>query len=380
MLQSYDSCIKCSLCVAACPVYEVDRTFAGPKALGPDWIRIYESGERVTDPTVEACTFCQLCEAACPVGVPVAHLIAKHKEAKTRSLAVRIRDYGLTHPDWLARLPEVTLLPKVLAKAALISTKPRWPRPDRSRWTANGAGNSVGVWVDCYTRGFDGHVLAATLGLLDAWGFSGIPLPKRSACCGAAAMASGRLHGAKQAESSARSELPEISKKLAVLVTLNATCDATLRSEWQPPLEFEIVPFVEFALAAAGDDFFDLLATARGEANVYAHATCRSQVARGPGAMAELCKRSGIEAIPLDASCCGAAGSYAFKREHEKISRTLGSLATATIAGSSSSTVLVDSGPCALHLADLSGARVLHPAVWLYQRFNEAGGVGVDNP
>ena len=380
MLDAYDSCIKCSLCVAACPVYAVDPAFAGPKSLGPEWYRIFESGGKETDPSADSCTFCQLCEAACPVGVPVAHLIAKHKEQRPRPARVRIRDYGLTHPQWLARVPEVVLVPKVLARPAGISVKARWPRPDRAPRgrLRSQAGTAVGVWVDCFTRGFDGHVLEATVALLELWGYRGIPVPDRSACCGAAAMASGRMAGSERAAAAARNTLAGLPEGIDTLVTLNATCDATLREEWDPPLGIEVVPFAEFALRAGGEAFFERLASVEAGESLYFHATCRSQVSRGSGAIGDLCRRSGAEATPLGIACCGAAGSYAFKREHEEVSQALGVSARASMGESGSATLLVDSGPCAVHLADLTGAKAEHPAAWLYSRFNESERQGVN--
>ena len=56
-----DACLKCTQCIAACPVYRADESFLGPKRLGPEWWRQWQAGQHETLPHVEDCTFCQLC-------------------------------------------------------------------------------------------------------------------------------------------------------------------------------------------------------------------------------------------------------------------------------------------------------------------------------
>lgn len=378
-----DACIKCGLCVAACPVYRVDPAFSGPKALGPEWYRRALGGAAETDPAVEDCTFCQLCEAACPVGVPVAHLIARHKARHRRPLRRRIRDFVLVRPHWVARAPFLVALPPTLGRAVGLSPHVRRPRrqtaPSGPAPAASVATRAtVALYVDCYARGFDPVTLAAARDLLHVWGFSARLVPRASACCGAAAYAGGQPEVARHvAEGCARTLAPELTDA-AALVTLNATCDATLRDEWPVYLGLSVpvpvVSFAAFAIANAPAAFWEEVGwDGAGAEAVWLHTTCRGKVAGGGEALMHLANRAGaVEARLLDLDCCGAAGSYAFKAEHEHVAFALGSRAADSLAGTPGGVLVADSGTCALHLAQMTGRPALHPAVWLWQRYRRA--------
>ena len=88
---------------------------------------------------------------------------------------------------------------------------------------------------------------------------------------------------------------------------------------------------------------------------------------KGEGALRALVERAGGSAVRLDVDCCGAAGSYAFKAEHEAVAFRLGGRVREQVAGQTG-TLLVDSGTCALHLSQMSGIESQHPAMWLFGR------------
>lgn len=378
-----DSCIKCSICVTACPVYRVDQKFPGPKALGPDWYRRLQAGQGDTMEHVGDCTFCQLCEEACPVAVPIAHLIAEHKRHAPQSPRLMLRDYLLTHPQWLAKAPALVKLPKVLGVPLGISAKTRWPVPSpvdrtqrlhRVRPVKNVL--SVGIFVDCFTRGFDAPTLAEAREVLERLGFATVPLPAASHCCGAAAYASGLLDEAEHSARATWRALGRGAAQLEAIVTLNATCDDTLRSEWPRYFGLElstpVFSFVEFVLKHASPSLFASLRECPAGEVIYTHATCRSKTARGEGSLLRLVERSS-ERPPrvLEISCCGAAGSYAFKSEHTGVARALGSQANQVIDGPG--IILTDSGTCAIHLEELTGHRTLHPARWMHAQLELMG-------
>jgi len=384
-----DACLKCTICVSACPVYRHDSDFPGPKALGPEWQRRRAAGDLMVMDHVDDCTFCQLCELACPVGVPIAHLIAEQKDAARlrQPLAVGLRDNVLTHPEWVARAPMLTAASSSLARWMHLSTHSRRPRPRTAGSLAkplqSASRGVVGLLVDCFDRGFDQETVTAATSLLRLWGFEAAPVPERSLCCGAAAYASGRV---EQAKGQARAMREAISQELPTnverFVTLNATCDGTVDQEWEQylglePLPMPILPFHEFALAYAPLSFWEVLN--RGSEHesegvstpVWTHTTCRGR-RRGDGSLGLLAQRAGAQAVSaLDLECCGAAGSYAFKAEHEVVAHRMGSEAKEQIGGSAGE-LWVDSGTCAVHLDQITGVPSRHPAYWLYQRWQRA--------
>lgn len=385
MWPSDDACIKCSICVSACPIYVEDPAFPGPKVLGPDWFRQRQSGIEASHAHASDCTFCQLCEASCPVGVPIAHLIALHKGQTRQSPRRWLRDYFLVRPHWMAKMPQITRLPKGLGKLGGISPNVTWPTSSKAddliplqdfpRVEARGR---VALFIDCFARGFDQHTIAAARMLIEAWGYGVKELPIQSRCCGAAAQASGRLDDFKRFAVQSYLSLTPLAEDIEAIVTLNATCDATLREEWPKYLDLNlpvpIVSFTEFALAAAPDTFWERLSSrAHSGDATWVHATCRSRGSRGDGSLMRLAHLSGLnEVAALGIECCGAAGSYAFKVEHEETASQMGKRAAEEICGQSGR-ILVDSGTCALHLQEASGLQAKHPAYWIYQQFVSAG-------
>ncbi len=382
MFDADDACLKCSLCVTACPVYREEPQFPGPKALGPEWHRavLGRPGLAAAD-HVDDCTFCQLCEAACPANVPVAHLIAAHKASRVKPPVLRLRDAVLARPHLMARAPRLAGLGGPPARWVGLSGEAWRPRPRPLRWpsdpTGTGTRGTVALFVDCFTRAYDGGAAEAASRLLTAWGYAVPWVPRESRCCGAAAYAAGQPATARRI-AAATAEGLAVSGGVQAIVTLNATCDGTLRDEWPRYFQREapapVVPFAAFALAEAPPDFWESL-VARPSGPLFVHTTCRAKASHGEGALLALVRRAGAEVVErLDVDCCGAAGSYAFKAEHHRVAQRLGRRAAGQVGGRAG-TLLVDSGTCALHLSQMTGLHTEHPARWLHQRWRGAQGV-----
>lgn len=371
-LDNVDACIKCGLCQLVCPVLEVDPAFSGPKVLGPDWHRRVVAGEHVVDASAARCTFCQLCESVCPVGVPIAHLIAEHKARLDHDSRARLRDAVVVRPDVLARFPWLTRVPRQLAPLAGLSATARWPRPRPPRASSGGSptprAGTVGVFVDCFSRGFDGATVDALVAVLARAGLAARLLPtSASVCCGAAAWASGAPHVAEGRAREAARAIESDAEGLEVILSVNATCEATIRGEWRGVFGIEVsVPSVSAIDWLLDAGVLDALRTRRGSAPVRQrlalHTTCRATVAGEGGGDVAALEAVGFDVVETGLSCCGAAGSYAFKAEHAERARRIGSRVDPPhdIVG-----VAVDSATCALHLGDLWGVRATHPLVWI---------------
>ena len=381
MFDADDACLKCSLCVAACPVYREEPRFPGPKALGPEWHRaaLAHPGLAASD-HVDDCTFCQLCEAACPVGVPVAHLIAQHKATRAKSATAFVRDAVLARPHLVARAPALAGIAGPPARWVGLSAEARRPRSQPTRWPSRpegpGTRGDVALFVDCFTRAYDGGAAEAAARLLAQWGYAIQRVPRSSQCCGAAAYAAGQPAAAGRIAAATAERLGAKGSVQAV-VTLNATCDGTLREEW--PRYFKlgapapVVPFTTFALVEAPPEFWRGLAPGNAD-RVFVHTTCRAKVSQGEGALLALVRRAGARVVErVDVECCGAAGSYAFKAEHRPVAQRLGRGAAEQVGGRPG-VMLVDSGTCALHLSQMTGLSCKHPARWLEERQGHARG------
>ncbi len=376
-----DACLKCSLCIAACPIVRIDSGFSGPKALGPEWWRSTVAGDHQTDASVDDCTFCQLCEEACPAQVPVAHLIAQHKDRhrRYRSKIGRLRDYAVSHPHWIGRLPVgPDKVPRLFAKAFRLSGKADYPKksPISRSLRRSVPSRNIGLFVDCFNRDYGGETVKAAVWILNQLGYQVQLVPGDSHCCGAAAYASGRLQDAKDIAASTYDALNRAP--VSTLLTLNATCDGTIRDEWPRFLGLDrpatvVMPWTDWTVSQAPQEFWERLSEK--DRKVLVHTTCRGKVAHGEGTMEQLVALTNAMPVPLGIACCGAAGSYAFKAEHEDAAAALGKSAKAALdelcLAPEPESMLVDSGTCALHLHQYTGIAALHPALWLYQRLNK---------
>lgn len=372
-----DACLKCTLCMTQCPVVSVNPDFPGPKALGPEWYRQKQHEVVAASLHVDDCTFCQLCEAACPVDVPVAHLIAWHKASRGKSLRTRVRDGLLARPHRAVRLTGVVGLSGSLRKAGGISREAQLPQRRRlavsSLGQPLGSGQGrIGLFVDCYSAGYDEELVEQAAQLLALWGFHTTRLPRGSHCCGAAAYAAGNPELA-QKEAQATWNAVAAFHDVQAVVTLNATCDGTVRDEWPRYFGLEVtvpvMPFDEIALQAP-EEFWSRLARVTSDDRVMAHTTCRGKVARGDGQLAALARRAGFRVVePSDVACCGAAGSYAFKAEHEDTARQLAARLAEQSSRVQPAGIVTDSGTCALHIEQATQVTTRHPAYWLYRQY-----------
>ncbi|MCV5519763.1 4Fe-4S dicluster domain-containing protein, partial [Escherichia coli] len=67
--QTFDQCIKCTVCTAYCPVAKANPAYPGPKQAGPDGERLRIKSPELFDSALKHCTNCKRCEVACPSGV-----------------------------------------------------------------------------------------------------------------------------------------------------------------------------------------------------------------------------------------------------------------------------------------------------------------------
>ncbi len=381
MQEAYDACLKCTLCVSQCPVMSVDPDFPGPKVLGPEWYRQYQAKAMGPSPHVDDCTFCQICESACPVDVPIAHLIAEQKALQKPSLRVRVRNGILARPHWVARMTWMATLPRPMRRIGKISPEVVLPKRRRSHAKILGEPlafnmGRVGLLVDCYSRGYDQDLVTRASELLRLWGFAVTTMPKTSQCCGAAAFAAGNPRLAMATARDMFESLALDQGQYDYLVTLNATCDGTIREEWPEyygiRLDVPIIPFDELA-SEAPSPFWERLQSVPVESGVWVtHTTCRGKVARGDGQLLELALRAGYaNAEPSDAVCCGAAGSYAFKAEHERVATRLALRVRHQVETSKAQGIVTDSGTCAIHMEQVASVPTRHPAYWLYARYQQ---------
>ena len=72
-----DYCIKCNICVTACPVAAVTDLFPGPKYEAPQAGRFRQADQATPDHSVDYCSGCRVCNMVCPTGVRIAEINAR---------------------------------------------------------------------------------------------------------------------------------------------------------------------------------------------------------------------------------------------------------------------------------------------------------------
>lgn len=103
-----DSCIKCSICVAHCPVARVSDQFAGPKQNGPDLERFRLEGPDAVSSQAVYCTNCKNCDVACPSGVSVSAMISRAKGELVARQGAALRDRLMARTELLGRANRIS--------------------------------------------------------------------------------------------------------------------------------------------------------------------------------------------------------------------------------------------------------------------------------
>jgi glycerol-3-phosphate dehydrogenase subunit C len=68
-----------------------------------------------------------------------------------------------------------------------------------------------------------------------------------------------------------------------------------------------------------------------------------------------------LRAVEMDAECCGIAGTYGYKAEKRQIAEDVGAPLFRRIRESGARLAVCDTETCRWHIAQMSGARVIHP-------------------
>ena len=105
---SLDQCIKCNICVTACPVTAVTDLFPGPKYEGPQAGRFRHPGQPTPDYSVDYCNGCRVCNMVCPTGVRIAEINGRARgdivQAGRIPFKRKLRNNLIARPETLGKL------------------------------------------------------------------------------------------------------------------------------------------------------------------------------------------------------------------------------------------------------------------------------------
>ncbi|MDQ7028588.1 MAG: anaerobic glycerol-3-phosphate dehydrogenase subunit C [Ardenticatenia bacterium] len=396
-----DNCIKCTICVTACPVAAVTDRFPGPKYEGPQAARFRHAGQPTPDHSVDYCSGCRVCNMVCPTGVRIAEINARARASMVAQGALswrtRLRNNVLARPETLGRwgyrvAPLLNaLLHSTWARAAahvLLGIDRRAPLPTLVRepftmWfhgrpTPRGAKRRVIYFHGCSTQYYEPRVGRAAVRLLEAHGFEVIVPPQT--CCGLPLLSNGEFEAARALYRDNVRRLVGYARQGYPIVGTSTSCTLTLKEEAPELLDihdddarllaertFDLSEFL-VSLAEEGESTpVDLQPVAR---RALYHAPCQYRAHRLGAPSLELLRRiPELDLVESRADCCGIAGTYGFKREKYDIAMRVGRPLFDQVRESGVSVVICDSETCRWQLAHATGVPAVHPVELLAKAY-----------
>ena len=382
-----DECVKCGLCLPHCPTYALGATETeSPRGR----IALAAAAASGAMPAgldlclaLDHCLGCLACERVCPVPVHYGELLtttravlpAAHRRPRLL-LALLSRPRWLRIAVRLARatgarrwLPGMTraLLPAnsaFRAAAALLAAAPgSGPKPEPVR--SGVSRGRVALFGGCVQGVFEREAQDAAENLLSAAGFSVVRI--EGTCCGALAAHTGEASRARQLATGVRTAFER--SKAERLVSATPGCLGTLRAAL-PGVR------VDDALALL-DAHSETLRFRPLESQVALHLPCTQvNVARTGDALQRLLARVPqlqVRVLPIQAQCCGAAGSHML--EFPQRAAAYREKLLATLPAPPPDLLLTSNIGCRLHL--VAGLRengvslaVQHPLTLLARQLN----------
>jgi len=336
---------------------------------------------------LELCLSCKGCTVDCPTGVDVATYKAQFL---SRYYAGRIRPrsaYALGLFPLSARLatrvPRVAngvlaapILGSLLRRMGDVTERrtlprfavPSWRRSATVRQRLDRLDASVVVWPDTFTDAFSPGAGDDVVAVLEAAG-ERVAIPSGWACCGRPLYDSGMLGVARRWLRSLIDVLEPWASRDIPVVVVEPSCLAAFRDELSGLLgdDPRARRLADMARSPAehllrGDRVDRLLAARSPETtlgSIAIHPHCHARASHAASADATLARALGYDVRSIDAGCCGLAGSFGFRAEHEALSRRIGEeqwlvAIRDALASKADVSLLIDGFSCATQLRHLS--------------------------
>lgn len=387
---SFENCIKCTVCTTYCPVAKVNPNYPGPKQAGPDGERLRLKDPSLYDDALKYCTNCKRCEVACPSNVKIGDIIQRAK-ANYSTQRPKIRDAILSNTDIMGTLSTpfapvvnaiVGLKPvkKVLDVALKIDHRrelPKYSFGTFRQWYKKQAAEQqqydeqVAFFHGCFVNYNHPDLGKDVIKVFNAMDI-GVQLLKREKCCGVPLIANGFIKQAKrQAQVNADSLNEMILERNIPVVATSSTCAFTMRDEYPHVLGIDTTPVREnielvtrylFRLFDKGRE----LKLQSLPLRVAYHTPCHMEKMGWTSYTLELLRRiPGLDLVVLESQCCGIAGTYGFKKENYQTSQNIGSSVFQQIEESGVDLVVSDCETCKWQIEMSTSKKCEHPITLL---------------
>ncbi len=383
---SFENCIKCTVCTTYCPVAKVNPNYPGPKQAGPDGERLRLKDPLLYDDALKYCTNCKRCEVACPSDVKIGDIIQRAK-ANYSQHKPTLRDAILSHTDLMGTLstpfaPIVNMttglkpVRKLLDKALKIDHRrelPKYSLGTFRHWYKKKAAEQakfaeqVAFFHGCFVNYNHPQLGKDLVSVFNAMGI-GVQLLKREKCCGVPLIANGFIEQAKkQARVNAESLTDAVIGKGIPVVATSSTCAFTIRDEYPHVLDVDTTQVREHVELATrylyrlldGGRELKLKSTPM---KIAYHTPCHMEkMGWTPYTLALLQMIPGVELTVLDSQCCGIAGTYGFKKENYETSQGIGAGLFRQIEESGVDLVVTDCETCKWQIEMSTSKKCEHP-------------------
>lgn len=381
----FDPCVKCTICVQACPVVAVTDKFPGPKQAGPDAQRYRHREDQAVDDWIEYCTGCRKCEVACPSDVPIAtiNILAKHKHAAQKGLdrSTRLLTRSFLFGEsgsLLAPLANRALASPIMRRLnqVLAGIDARRPLPTFSfttfgAWAKSRAvkstGRKVAYFHGCFTNNNAPEVGQAVVRVLERLGCEVI-VPEQY-CCGAAMIGAGDINAATEQAKKNLEVLEPFAKEKIPILASSTSCCLALSSEYVETLGLKeaeqtssVVMDVMEYLAQLYDQGHWPAKFEPIQYEAWYHVACH-QEALGIGTPATyvLNKIPGVSVRLLDGGCCGLGGTYGFKQTKYDVSQAIGKRLARRVDRVKARKVLTECEGCRMQISTVADVICEHP-------------------
>lgn len=383
---SFENCIKCTVCTTYCPVAKVNPNYPGPKQAGPDGERLRLKDPLLYDDALKYCTNCKRCEVACPSDVKIGDIIQRAKANYSQHKST-LRDAILSHTDLMGTLstpfaPIVNMttglkpVRKLLDKALKIDHRrelPKYSLGTFRHWYKKQAAEQakfaeqVAFFHGCFVNYNHPQLGKDLVSVFNAMGI-GVQLLKREKCCGVPLIANGFIEQAKkQARVNAESLTDAVIGKGIPVVATSSTCAFTIRDEYPHVLDVDTTQVREHVELATrylyrlldGGRELKLKSTPM---KIAYHTPCHMEkMGWTPYTLALLQMIPGVELTVLDSQCCGIAGTYGFKKENYETSQGIGAGLFRQIEESGVDLVVTDCETCKWQIEMSTSKKCEHP-------------------
>jgi len=394
---SLDQCIKCNICVTACPVSAATGRFPGPKYAGPQAGRFRYPGQPTPDSSVDYCSGCRVCNMACPNGVKIAEMNARARHTMVAqglvSLRLRLRNNLIARTEALGNAaqpiapianallssPHVRKLVEVTLDIAKEAPLPPFTNQRFSRWWKQRAPSNhreskttqkVVFFHGCATEYYEPRVGRAAIYVLEANGFEVIIPPQN--CCGLPLLSNGEFDAARKYHQRNINHLLAYAQKGIPIVGTSTSCTLTLKEEAPELLSMygadaclvaeHTYDFNEFLRTLWENGLLQTSGLTPIPLKLAYHQPCQYRAHRiGNPAVEILSIIPKLGIVESHADCCGIAGTYGYKKEKYEIAMTVGSALFDFVLDVGGPLAVCDSETCRWQISHGTGIPSIHP-------------------